>query len=319
VTRPCAAAAGALAALAACQRPPPPPPPAPPAAALVDGQAIALKTVQRELDRLRRGPTSEAAAPVESREVPELARALLGSLVDRTLLVRKARAAGLAVSDAEVQREVERLSAAAQAAGHAFEERLKNDGQTAEGLAEEIRERLLAGKWVAREASKPERPGRPETKAWYDAHRAELDVPEAVRAFQIVVSSAEQAKSLLDQIRAGALFEALAKKHSESPDGKRGGDLGWFARGTMPKVFDDVCFSLKIGALSGVVASPYGYHLFKVAERRPAARRAFEEVKGEIERRILAERRMAAERKLLEGLRAEARVEIDEAQLARLR
>lgn len=308
-----------LTALLACRRAPPVAPPPPIAAATVNGQPIPVPLVQRELDRLRRGAGGEAPATVDAKEVPQLAKALLGPLIDRALLVQRAEGAGLAVSDIDVQREIDRLAESSQQGGQGFEERLRQDGLTADGLAVEIRERLLAERFVASKLRSPERPTKDEGKAYYEAHRSDYEQPDMVHAFQIVVSSAEEGKSLLDQLRNGATFEELAKKHSESPDGKRGGDLGWFARGTMPKVFDDACFSLRVNALSGVVASPYGYHLFKVTEKRPARRRPLEEARPEIERRLVSERRAAAERKLLDELRAGAQVQVNEAQLSALR
>jgi len=288
------------------------------AAAVVNGQPILVPTLQRELDRLRRGAGGEAA-PVEAKEVPELARALLGPLIDRTLLNQRAREAGIAVSDVDVQREIDRLAESAQQGGQGFDERLKLDGLTADGLAVEIRERLLGERFVASRVAPQPAVTKEEARAFYEAHRSEFEQPDAVHAFQIVVSSAEEAKSLLDQLRNGATFEELAKKKSESPDGKRGGDLGFFSRGTMPKVFDDACFSLRVGALSGVVASPYGYHLFKITEKRAARRRPFEEARAELERRLMTERRAAAERKFLDELRAQAKVQVNEAQLSALR
>ena len=67
----------------------------------------------------------------------------------------------------------------------------------------------------------------------------------------------------------------LARKHSLSPDAKQGGDLGWFERGAMPPIFEQVCFALPEGKVSDVVASSYGFHLFKVIGRRPARHAAW--------------------------------------------
>src|SRR5205823_4436502 len=84
------------------------------------------------------------------------------------------------------------------------------------------------------------------------------------------------------------------------PDGGRGGDLGWFARGTMPKVFDEACFSLKPGQVSGVMQSSYGYHLFKLLGRRPAKKRSLDEVQKEVIRKAFLEKKAQAERQLLD-------------------
>jgi parvulin-like peptidyl-prolyl isomerase len=222
------------------------------------------------------------------------------------------------VTDAEVQAAVDALAESARASGASFEERLAQDGQTAEQLAEETRERLLAEKWVA-EQTHGEKPSAAEVRAWFEQHRSELETNEEVHALQILVTTAEEAKSLLDQIRAGASFEQLARTHGRSPDAKRGGDLGWFARGTMPRQFDDACFSLKPGQVSGVVQTSYGYHLFKVLGRRGPRKRTLDEVKDDVARRAFADKQAQAERQLLEQVRKNANVRINEAAFALLR
>jgi len=286
----CAAALAAAALIGGCSRKNAPQAAPTPTVAVVDGTAIPISALQRELDRIRRGAGSPAAAKIDAKELPRLARALLDPLVDRALLVQRAKAAGLAVTDAEVQAAVDALAESARASGASFDERLAQDGQTAEQLAEETRERLLAEKWVA-DQTRGEKPSAAEVRAWFEQHRSELETKDEVHALQILVTTAEEAKSLLDQIRAGALFEQLARTHGRSPDAKRGGDLGWFARGTMPRQFDDACFSLK---------------------------RALDEVKEEVARRAFAEKQAIAERQLLDQVRKSANVRINEAAFALL-
>ena len=331
--RPASPLAVALAAALslACPQAEPPPLPPPPAAALVDGAPILLAAVQREVDRLRsqrlqeprRGGLPSALAP--ERPLPpaagdslSLARAVLGPLVDEKLLAARGRALGIQVSEAEVQRETDALAEAARAAGQLLAERLAQDGVTEAQLHDQTRDRLLAERAMARELREqaPDRPAPAELKAYEAAHRGELEVPPQVHALHLFTASPDKAKGLLDQLRKGAAFDQLARQSGESPDARRGGDLGFFARGTMPAVFDQSCDALKPGQLSGVVRSPYGYHLFKLLARRPGRRRSAEELRPELERRLFAERRAAAERALLEGLRQKAKISIDEAALA---
>jgi parvulin-like peptidyl-prolyl isomerase len=301
--------------LIGCRGAPPPAEKPPPAAALVNGQPIPISRLQLELDRMRRG--SEAPAQAAPADVPKLARALLDSMIERTIVLQRAKAAGLSVSEAEVQRATDALAESARSGGEPFRERLSRDGQTSEGLSDEMRERLLAGKYVA-DQIRAERPSAAEVRAYYDQRRAEFEDPEMVHCQQLVVRTPDEAKSALDQLRKGTSFDDLARAHSTSPDSHKGGDLGWFPRGTMPKVFDDNCFSLGAGKISGVVPSPYGYHVFKLLGRRGPRTRRFEEVKAEAERRLLAEKRANAERQLLQQLRAAAEVKVDESALALL-
>jgi parvulin-like peptidyl-prolyl isomerase len=299
--------------IAACRRAPPPPPPPPPAAAVVNGERIPVSRLQSELDRVRRG--EEGETKVAQQEVPRLARALLDGLIERELVLQRAKVAGMQVSEAEVQRATDALADETRKGGATFNEQLAKAGQTQEQLADEMRERLLAAKYVAEETGK-ERASTAEARAYFDQHRADFEDPEQVHCLQIVAATPEEAKSVLDQLRAGAAFDKLARQVSTSPDGRSGGDLGWFARGMMPKVFDDACFSLGAGKISGVLASPYGYHVFKALGRRGAKARPFKEVEAEAARRATLEKRAQAEQQLLAQLRQSAEVKIDDSALA---
>ncbi len=291
--------AGAVAALGllfgspACRRPAPPAPPPPRAAAVVNGAPIPVTRVQLELDRMRRA-SAEGEAKVAPEDVPKLARAIVDALVDRTIVLQRAKAAGMAVSEAEVQRATDALADDTRKGGAAWGEQLARAGLNPEQLSDDTRERLLAEKYVA-EQTRAERASPAETRAFYDTHRGEFEEPESVHCLQI-------------SVRAGT-----------SPDARNGGDLGWFSKGTMPKVFDDTCFSLGNNKISGVMASPYGYHVFKVLGRRGPRTLKFEDVKAEVERRATTEKRAQAERQLLQQLRSSAQIKIDDTTLALVR
>jgi peptidyl-prolyl cis-trans isomerase C len=312
-----AAAIGLLFCSQACRRAAPPAPAPPRAAAVVNGAPIPLTRVQLELDRMRRG-SAEGEANVPPQDVPKLARAILDALVDRAIVLQRAKAAGMAVSEAEVQRATDALADDTRKGGAAWGEQLARAGLNPEQLSDDTRERLLAEKYVA-EQTRAERASPTETRAYYDTHRAEFEEPEAVHCLQISVRTPEEAKSVLDQLRAGAPFDKLARQAGTSPDARNGGDLGWFSKGTMPKVFDDTCFSLGNNKISGVVGSPYGYHVFKVLGRRGPRTRKFEDVKAEVERRATSEKRAQAERQLLQQLRSSAQIKIDDTTLALVR
>jgi len=71
------------------------------------------------------------------------------------------------------------------------------------------------------------------------------------------------ARKVLREAQAhGADFAALAKKHSDhAASSEKGGDLGLFARGTMPPRFEQIAFGLKPGQVSDVVETPLGFHI----------------------------------------------------------
>src|SRR5690606_3587079 len=77
-----------------------------------------------------------------------------------------------------------------------------------------------------------------------------------------------QAESLLKRAQSGENFDELARQYSADPgSGQRGGDLGFFRRGSMVKPFEDAAFAASVGSIVGPVKTDYGYHIIKVTDR----------------------------------------------------
>ncbi|MCX6657589.1 MAG: peptidylprolyl isomerase [Euryarchaeota archaeon] len=89
-----------------------------------------------------------------------------------------------------------------------------------------------------------------------------------VHATHILVKGEDKAKELLTKVNAGESFGDLAKKHSDCPSGKKGGDLGWFGRGQMVKEFEEAAFNGQKGATVGPVKTQFGWHIIKILEQR---------------------------------------------------
>jgi peptidyl-prolyl cis-trans isomerase SurA len=94
---------------------------------------------------------------------------------------------------------------------------------------------------------------------------------------------AHQKISLIrDSLTAGVDFGALAQRNSEDPgSASKGGDLGYFGRRRWVQPFDEVALSMNPGEVSGIVRTPYGYHLIKCIDVRP--RKSFEDSRKELE------------------------------------
>ena len=136
-----------------------------------------------------------------------------------------------------------------------------------------------------------------EIKKYYLDNQSRFQVPEERRASHILIAvaasaSAEekaaakgQAEELLKQVRANPkVFGALAAKHSKDPgSAENGGDLGFFARGLMVKEFDDAAFSMKVGEITGPIATQYGFHIIRLDEIKALQTTALKTVKEQIE------------------------------------
>ena len=157
-----------------------------------------------------------------------------------------------------------------------------------------------------------------EVSAWYKEHPAEFRTEERVHVRHIVTDTPEKAKTLHDRILKGENFAKLAINHSLSPDRSNGGDLGYFSRGTHPKEFDDVCFSLKPGQVSPVVKSPYGYHIFKLLDKSRPTQIPLEEVAPRIKGLLIKDRAKRARASWLDEIKQGAQIQVLEESLEQL-
>lgn len=73
----------------------------------------------------------------------------------------------------------------------------------------------------------------------------------------------QQIQQIESQLQQGADFATLAREHSDCPSSSKGGDLGQFGRGQMVGPFEDAAFGMEVGQTSGVVETPFGYHLIQ--------------------------------------------------------
>ena len=101
-----------------------------------------------------------------------------------------------------------------------------------------------------------------EAKDYFEKHRDEFQQPEQIEIQQILVSKEDDAERLLKKLKEGGNFEDLARKFSISPDSNTGGRIKNLIKGTVPTF--DFAFKFKLGQISQVVKSNYGFHIVKL-------------------------------------------------------
>jgi parvulin-like peptidyl-prolyl isomerase len=306
-------AAVALLLLVACHRPPQ----GPPTVATFGQEKILATDLKSELDRIR--IESEQEVKLEGDKLAALRRAVLRDLIDHRLLLAEATKAGVTVTDRELddyiaQRQASELkpeTAAAQA-----------EALSADAFRSRIRERLVIERFLIREVAARVALRPDEAREYYDAHPDEFRRTEQVRVSQILVPKKEandiaakkQAESLKVELNRKD-FARLAREQSAAPEADKDGDLGWFGHGQMPPEFEDACFKLKKGQVSDVVETSWGFHIFKLVDRRDETQVPFPEVEGKIELQLKREAVSKAQTAYLEKLRQRAGVQIVDAEV----
>ncbi|MBI5043452.1 MAG: peptidyl-prolyl cis-trans isomerase [Nitrospirae bacterium] len=242
-------------------------------------------------------------------QLNNLKKDLLNQLIERRLILHEAEAKNILIGDAELNDAVEKIKA--DYPKERFNEILKAENLTYDRWKDRIREDLIIKKALTSIVDSQINIPDAELKKYYNTHRGEFDRKEEARVRQIVVAKEEEALAIRKELLSGADFAKLAQEKSLTPDKAKGGDLGFFAKGgSMPEDFD-VVFTLKVGEISKVVKTPYGFHIFKVEEKRPARKVNYNDAMPEIKSILKQEKRETRYREWLSELRTKKAVKID--------
>ena len=209
--------------------------------------------------------------------------ALLQQLIEDRLVLLEAERANIYVSLEEIDAAFEQIHAGWDK--DAIEKEMQVASLTPAELKQQLRDLLRIRKYFREEVFARIVGSDAEITEYLKAYpeRLErLERVEQVRARHLVVKTLDKAKEVMQRLKSGMPFEEAAIKYSMSPDGAHGGDLGYFAKSVMPKVFDEVCFALKPSERSEIVPTDYGFHIFLLLDKRLASSRPEQVVRQEV-------------------------------------
>lgn len=177
---------------------------------------------------------------------------------------------------------------------------------------EELKKRLVVEAYLKKKVEEQAQVSDEELKKFYEQNKDKFKTGDQVKASHILVKTEKEAKDVLAQLKAGGSFEELAKKLSTDGAAAKGGDLGWFSKGSMIPEFEKVAFAMKENETSGVVKTKFGFHIIKLTGKRAAGERSFDDVKEQIKASILPGKQQEVFQKLKEDLKKSGKYTIKE-------
>ena len=131
-------------------------------------------------------------------------------------------------------------------------------------------------------------PNEEAVRSWYTAHPESGRIPASYHIGQLVVAGKAEAEALRARIVKGESLFTLAGKYSIDPAGRQqNGDMGWIVEGRGMPELQKVLDTLQDDELSGVIATPSGFHLLMVLERRIGRQKPFAEVRERVQQMIV--------------------------------
>jgi peptidyl-prolyl cis-trans isomerase C len=122
-------------------------------------------------------------------------------------------------------------------------------------------------------------------QAAYDAEFASQEAGTEYNASHILVETEDAAKDIVEALKGGADFAAMARDKSTGPSGPGGGSLGWFGTGAMVPEFENAVVALEVGAVSEPVKTQFGWHVIKLNETRLIDVPELEDVREQMEQK----------------------------------
>ncbi len=292
-------------------------------AADVNGEKITVAELNRRVEALKASePALQSNTPAATDALKQVRAQMLDDLVTIKLLGQEARRRKIAAPAKDVDDSVGQLKA-----------QFKDDAEFNKWLGEsgvtqaDVRKRIgdeLAMDELTKQVTGDVTVSAADIATFYRENPKDFIINAAVKARHILLainpnaSAADKdgvrkrAQNLVNQLKKGADFAALAKANSDDPSNKdRGGELPVFERGMMVKPFEDAAFAAKEGDVVGPVESQFGMHIIKVDKVLPQKTVDFNDVKDDPRLRavILRDKKQDKFDAFVAGLKASAKIQ----------
>jgi peptidyl-prolyl cis-trans isomerase SurA len=253
--------------------------------------------------------------------VDKYEKEILRNMIDEQLLVQKANELGL-TADAEVIKTLDNIRRDNNLQDlEALEKLMAQQGVDPVEFKDNLKKRSLREQVLGREVYSRLTISGDDISKFYEEHKEEFNRPEQVAISEIMISTdgkdpallpslEAKAQEALKKARSGEKFDELAKKYSDGPTAKDGGDLGFFPRGKMVKQLEDVAFQLRRGQISDIIKTRYGFVILRVDEKYAAGIQKLETVSDEIHRILAQQRAQPAIQDYMKKLRKESFIEV---------
>jgi peptidyl-prolyl cis-trans isomerase C len=288
-------------------------------AAQVNGKSITYQELNAEF--LAR--TKARFESVQNNPRAQQARKeILDDIINGELLVQEAERQKIRVAPQAIEERFEDIRARFPSE-EAFKQYLGASGLTPERLKARIRDELLRQRLITKEILEGVSVSPQELETFFNDHRDDYSQEEEVHVRHILVvvtpdaspeedqKAKDRAKAVLAKARKGEDFAKLATEYSDGPTKAREGDLGYFGRGQTVKPFEEAAFKLKVGEISDLVRTQFGYHIIKAEGRREAKQLSFTEAKDQVREDLTREKTYTRYQDYLKELRRKSKLTVN--------
>jgi peptidyl-prolyl cis-trans isomerase SurA len=286
-------------------------------AAVVNGEVItysqvrALSAPQERM--LRQQYTGEELA----KRLTQLREMAINDLIDRRLVIQAFKKESFEIPDHLVDMRVQQIIRESFGGDrNTFVKTLEAENFTLGQFKQKEMEKIIVGAMKSHNVRTNSVVSPTKIEEYYRKHHDEFTSKEQIKLRMIMISGQkdtasapaqkELAEEVLGKLAGGADFEQVAQMYSEDSTKENGGDWGWIDRKTLAEPLEKFAFNMPVGRVSNIIDYAGNYYILKVEDKHGGSTKSLNEVRADIEKKLVQEEAQQIQERWLASLREKA-------------
>src|SRR5215470_7727927 len=286
-------------------------------AAVVNGEVITYSQVRSLSAPQERMLRQQYNGPDLAKKLLELREAAIKDLIDRRLVIQAFKKESFEIPDHIVDMQVQRIIKDGFGGDrNTFVKTLEAENFSLSEFKQKEMEKIIVGAMRSKNVRKSDVISPTKIDEYYRKHRDEFTSKEQIKLRMIMVSGhkdtasapaqKELAEEVLGKLASGAEFEQMAQTYSEDSTKDNGGDWGWIERKTLAEPLEKFAFNMPVARISNIVDYAGNYYILKVEDKHGGTTKSLNEVRADIEKKLVQEEAQQIQERWLASLRQKA-------------
>jgi peptidyl-prolyl cis-trans isomerase SurA len=286
-------------------------------AAVVNGEVITysqVRALSAPQERMLRQQYTGAELAKKLTELRELA---VKDLIDRRLVIQAFKKESFEIPDHLVDMRIQEIIRESFGGDrNTFVKTLEAQNFTLGEFKQKEMEKIIVGAMKGHNVKTNSVVSPTKIEEYYRKHRDEFTSKEQIKLRMIMISGhkdtanapaqKELAEEVLGKLASGAEFEQMAQMYSEDSTKDNGGDWGWIERKTLAEPLEKFAFNMPVARISNIIDYAGNYYILKVEDKHGGTTKSLNEVRADIEKKLVQEEAQQIQERWLASLRQKA-------------
>ena len=286
-------------------------------AAVVNGEVITYSQVRALSAPQERVLRQQYTGQELASKLTELRELAVKDLIDRRLVIQAFKKESFEIPDHLVDMRIQEIIRESFGGDrNTFVKTLEAQNFTLGEFKQKEMEKIIVGAMKGHNVKTNSIVSPTKIEEYYRKHRDEFTSKEQIKLRMIMISGhkdtanapaqKELAEEVLGKLASGAEFEQMAQMYSEDSTKDNGGDWGWIEHKTLAEPLEKFAFNMPVGRISNIVDYAGNYYILKVEDKHGGSTKSLNEVRADIEKKLVQEEAQQIQERWLASLRQKA-------------